>query len=64
MSKVLRLDGGQLWSGRNAQPQDAPAAGFGLEHANTRETALAELSLIAKVAEPAFARTDGARVID
>tara|TARA_R100001086_G_scaffold25195_1_gene11903 strand:+ start:96 stop:341 length:246 start_codon:yes stop_codon:yes gene_type:complete len=45
--------------GDNNQP-----APFKPEHADTREKAIAELQLIAKVADPAVARSDSAQVID
>ena len=35
-----------------------------MEHADTREQAIAELHLIAKVSDPAAARSDNAQVID
>ena len=52
------------WSGDAVQSHDGPAARFDLEHADTREKAIAELNLIAKVADPSVARSDSAQVID
>ncbi len=52
------------WSGDPDQPHDDPSSRFELEHADTREKAIAELHLIAKVADPAVARSDSAQVID
>ena len=52
------------WSRDADQPHDDPSARFALEHADTREKAIAELQLIAKVSDPAVARSDSAQVID
>lgn len=52
------------WSGDAIQPHDEPSTRFPLEHADTREKAIAELSLIAKVSDPTVARSDSAQVID
>lgn len=52
------------WSGDADQPHDNPSARFELEHADTREKAIAELRLIASVADPSVARSDSAQVID
>lgn len=52
------------WSGDAVQPQDDPAARFKLEHADTREKAIAELKGIAAETDPAAARSDSAQVID
>ncbi|MCD1642581.1 hypothetical protein [Aurantimonas coralicida] len=51
-------------SGDPDQPYDDPSSRFALEPADTREQAIAELHLIAKVSDPAAARSDNAQVID
>lgn len=53
------------WSDEAFRRGDSnPAAPFELEHADTREKAIAELNLIANVADPSVARSDSAQVID
>ena len=52
------------WSGDAVQPHDDPSSRFELEHADTREKAIAELHLIAKVADPSVARSGSTQVID
>ena len=52
------------WRGDAIQPHDDPASRFALEHADTREKAIAALREIAKDSDPAVARSDSAQVID
>lgn len=62
--KMTKLGTASPWSGDAVQSHDDPAARFGLEHAGTREKAIAELGLIATVSDPSVARSDSAQVID
>ena len=52
------------WRGDEHQPHDVPAGRFALEHADTREKAIAALLEIAGESDPAVARSDSAQVID
>jgi len=52
------------WSGDAVQLHDDPSWRFEVDHADTREKAIAELNLIAKVSDPSVARSDSAQVID
>ena len=52
------------WSRDADQPDDHPSPRFAMEHADTREKAIAELRLIASVADPSVARSDSAQVND
>ncbi|MBC6714816.1 hypothetical protein H9Q09_01275 [Aurantimonas sp. DM33-3] len=52
------------WSGDAVQPQDEASARFALEHADTREKAIAALREIAQHPDPAAARSDSSQVID
>lgn len=52
------------WSRNAVQPGDDPSSRFALEHADTREKAIAALRDIAQHPDPAAARSDSAQVID
>lgn len=52
------------WFGDADQPHDDPSSQFALEHADTREKAIAALREIAQHPDPAAARSDSAQVID